>query len=218
FCIMFVSVGMVCFISQTSTVGRMYYKSRKPIHAIVLAQAVLGIIVSFVTLLASLTDIDCTFRLIFSIVGVNIGNIALQAVLLWKAYLGNNRSKIILVLGIVPIIAISIFIIANMTIGKSSTFRHSGTCITEYPLRIVVAKATIDATSNVFLSWCFILVIYRHYRILGSNTPVIYTIDWYLASFLIIKQLRSGNKIRECSEDDAATVESFNTKDEEESV
>jgi hypothetical protein len=61
FCIMFVTVGMTCFISQTATVGQMYYKSRKPIHAIVLAQAALGIIVTIVTLLASLTDIDCTF-------------------------------------------------------------------------------------------------------------------------------------------------------------
>jgi hypothetical protein len=61
FCIMFVTVGMTCFISQTTTVGQMYYKSRKPIHAIVLAQAALGIIVTLVTLLASLTDVDCTF-------------------------------------------------------------------------------------------------------------------------------------------------------------
>jgi hypothetical protein len=71
-------------------------------------------------------------------VGVNIGNIALQGVLLWKAYLGNNRSKVILILGCVPIVAISLFIIANMTIGKSSTNRQAGTCITDYRMSLTV--------------------------------------------------------------------------------
>lgn len=61
FSIMFVSVGMSCFIYQTITSGNMFYKARKPIIGIVFAQAALGIIVTFVTLLTSLVEVDCTF-------------------------------------------------------------------------------------------------------------------------------------------------------------
>jgi hypothetical protein len=61
FSIMFVSIGMSCFIWQSITAGWMFYKARKPILGIVFAQATLGIVVTFVTLLTSLVDVDCTF-------------------------------------------------------------------------------------------------------------------------------------------------------------
>jgi hypothetical protein len=69
---------------------------------------------------------------LFSVVGVNIADISLQFVLLWKAYLGNNRSKAILVIGCIPIIAIGVFIIVNMTFGKSETMLGVGVCYTKY--------------------------------------------------------------------------------------
>ena len=61
FSIMFVTVGMSCFIWQAMTAGWMFYKARKPIIGIVFAQSVLGIVVTFVTLLTSLVEVDCTF-------------------------------------------------------------------------------------------------------------------------------------------------------------
>ncbi|CAO3643008.1 unnamed protein product [Mucor hiemalis] len=254
FSIMFVSVGMSCFIWQSMTAGWMFYKARKPVIGIVFFQAVLGVVVTFVTLLTSLIEIDCTFRLLFSVLGVNIGDISLQFVLLWKAYLGNNRSKVILVVGSIPILAIAVFICVNMTFGKSKTFTGVGLCTTEYPLYIVITKAAIDCSANTFLSGCFLLVIYRHYRILGSSiqktlitegliycfgvcfsniltgilltknviggsTPILYTIDWYLASYLIIKQLRQRNipikkEENEENEEDAKTIKSLESLDE----
>lgn len=39
----------------------MFYKVQKPIHGVVFAQALLGAILTFVTLLASLVPVDCTF-------------------------------------------------------------------------------------------------------------------------------------------------------------
>jgi hypothetical protein len=68
----------------------------------------------------------------FSVVGINLADIALQFVLLWKAYLGNNRSKIILGIGSIPIICITAFIIVNMTFGKSETVKDVGYCFTKY--------------------------------------------------------------------------------------
>lgn len=151
FSIMFVSIGMSCFIWQSITAGQMFYKARKPILGLVFAQATLGIVVTFVTLLTSLTpDIDCTFvswtctektahtkhacaqRLLFSVVGVNVADITLQFVLLWKAYLGNNRSKLILTVGCIPLVAIAAFIIANMTFGRSISEQGVGLCDTDY--------------------------------------------------------------------------------------
>ncbi|KAI7898941.1 uncharacterized protein BX663DRAFT_461158 [Cokeromyces recurvatus] len=254
FSIMFVSIGMSCFIWQTLTTGWMMYKARKPIIGLVFFQAFLGVIVTFVTLLTSLTTIDCTFRLLFSVIGVNIGNMSLQFVLLWKAYLGNNRSKLILCVGCVPILSIAAFICANMTIGRSVSSMKVGYCDTKYPVEIVIAKTVIDCTSNTFLSGCFILVIYRHYRILGSgiqktliregliycfgvclsniltgilvakqvfggNSPIIYTIDWYLASYLIIKQLKykkiassDENDEEDDDDEDSITIDSLEKK------
>ncbi|KAJ8658401.1 hypothetical protein O0I10_005753 [Lichtheimia ornata] len=132
FSIMLASIGLCCFTWQSSRAGWMFYKVRKPIHAIVFAQAFLGIILNFVTLLASLTRVDCMFILIFSVVGVNVGDIALQSVLLWKAYLGNNRSKIILVLGAIPIVGLAVFICANITIARSTSMMSQGVCNTNY--------------------------------------------------------------------------------------
>lgn len=61
FSIMFVSVGMTCFIWQVMTSGEMFYKTRKPIAGIVFAQATLGVVVTFVTLLTSLVHVNCNF-------------------------------------------------------------------------------------------------------------------------------------------------------------
>lgn len=61
FSIMLASIGLCCFTWQSNRAGWMFYKVRKPIHAIVFAQAFLGIILNFVTLLASLTRVDCMF-------------------------------------------------------------------------------------------------------------------------------------------------------------
>lgn len=54
---------------------------------------------------------------------------------------------------------------------------------------IVITKAALDFTSNTFLSWCFLLVIYRHYKVLGSSVQrtlikegLIY---WQVTFFLI---------------------------------
>ncbi|KAG1145785.1 hypothetical protein G6F37_005990 [Rhizopus arrhizus] len=249
FSIMFVSVGFSCFIWQSFTTGWMAYKSRKPIVILVFFQAILGVFATFITLLIAFVNLDCTFRLYFSVICVNVADISLQFILLWKAYLGNNRSKTILFVGSLPILAIAVFILINLTVGKSNTKYRLGVCLTEYPTYIVIVKAAIDFTSNIFLSSCFVLVIYRHYRILGNsiqkmllkdgliycfgvcfsniitgilltlqvlggNTPIIYTVDWYLASYLIIRQLRHNK--RERTLDERKVNEEEEEEDEEE--
>ncbi|ORE08263.1 hypothetical protein BCV72DRAFT_203902 [Rhizopus microsporus var. microsporus] len=200
FTIMFVSVGFSCFIWQALTTGKMVYKSKKPIVLLVFLQSVLGAVVTFVTLLVCIVEVDCTFRLFFSVVGVNVGDMALQFVLLWKAFLGNERSKLVLFVGSIPIISIAVFIVINLTVGRSGSFLQEGVCLTNYPTYIVIIKAAIDFTSNVFLSACFILVIYRHYRLFGNSIQrtllkegLLYCIG-YLASYLVIKQLRHSKK------------------------
>lgn len=61
FTIMFVSVGFSCFIWQALTTGKMAYKSKKPIVLLVFLQSVLGVVVTFVTLLVCIVEVDCTF-------------------------------------------------------------------------------------------------------------------------------------------------------------
>ncbi|ORX61995.1 hypothetical protein DM01DRAFT_1070123 [Hesseltinella vesiculosa] len=169
FSLMVVSIGLGCFVWQTIQSVMMYRQGKKPIHLVVLFQAVLGILVTFVTLLTPLVEVDCEFRLYFSIIGVNIADIILQGILLWKAYLGNNHSKVILMIGSLPLLGIVAFVGLNITVGKSVTSFSHGVCTTEYPTFIVAVKAGLDFASNAFLSACFILVIYRHYRVLGSS-------------------------------------------------
>ncbi|CAO3659878.1 unnamed protein product [Umbelopsis ramanniana] len=163
----------------------------------------------------------------FSIMFVSVCDIAIQSVLLWKAYICYDRSRKLLFAGSVPIFGILIFIVLNCTVGRSSTYFTAGVCTTFYPTWIVALKAVLDFSSNLFLSLCFLRVIYRHYQILGSSlqkallkdgvvycigailsnlicgvllivkvlgglTPILYTLDWSLASYLIIKQLKGG--------------------------
>lgn len=61
FSIMFVTIGFSCFFWQVITTAWMYYKSRKPLVALVCFQALLGVIITIVTLLTSIIDVDCTF-------------------------------------------------------------------------------------------------------------------------------------------------------------
>ncbi|KAI8066609.1 hypothetical protein BC940DRAFT_274692 [Gongronella butleri] len=218
FSLMVVSIGLSCFVWQTFQAAAMYMQSRKLIHFIVLFQAFLGIIVTFVTLLTPLTPVDCTFRLYFSIIGVNMADIILQSILLWKAYLGNNQSKIILIIGSMPLIGIVVFIGLNITVGRSNTFFQQGVCSTDYPIYIVIVKAALNFSSNAFLSACFLLVIYRHYRILGGSTPVFYTIDWYIASYLIIKQLKAGRRAKMTNEPTRPVEPAFAEDDDEEDM
>jgi hypothetical protein len=61
FSIMFVTIGMCCFMWQSITTGWMFYKGRKPIVGLVFAQATLGVAVTIVTMLTSLIHVDCVF-------------------------------------------------------------------------------------------------------------------------------------------------------------
>lgn len=61
FSIIFVSVGFSCFIWQALTSGKMAYKSKKPIVLLVFLQSVLGVVVTFVTLLICIAQVDCMF-------------------------------------------------------------------------------------------------------------------------------------------------------------
>lgn len=64
--------------------------------------------------------------------GVNTADIALQSILLWKAFLGNDRSKIVLLVGALPILGVIAFIGLNITVGKSQTHFANGACSTDY--------------------------------------------------------------------------------------
>ncbi|KAH8548695.1 hypothetical protein BGW37DRAFT_505957 [Umbelopsis sp. PMI_123] len=169
FSIMFVSVCLSCFVWQIIYLAQLLRHSLKPIYIMMLAQAVGGCICAFVTLLTSLVPMSCDFRLNFSIVTVNLGDIAIQTVLLWKAYICYDRSQRLLVVGSLPLFGILIFIVLNCTVGRSSTYFIDGVCTTFYPTWIVAVKAALDFTSNLFLSLCFLRVIYRHYQVLGSS-------------------------------------------------
>ena len=61
-----------------------------------------------------------------------MGDITLQSVLLWKAFLGNNRSKIILIIGSIPLIGIAVFIIANLSFAQSTAGFSGNVCNTDY--------------------------------------------------------------------------------------
>lgn len=46
--------------------------------------------------------------------------------------MGNNRSKVILSVGCIPLVSIAAFIIVNMTFGRSFTEQGVGLCDTDY--------------------------------------------------------------------------------------
>ncbi|KAI7898993.1 uncharacterized protein BX663DRAFT_489559 [Cokeromyces recurvatus] len=244
--VVYMSVCLACTIWQIKAAIILAYKARKWLHFAVVFEALLSFSSILCSILNSLTSISCGFRFWVSIVAVNLGGCCIQTILLYKAYICYDRSKWLIILGSFINIGYIALIFIYATLGRVPTYKDIvGNCVMrnlEWP---ALAKLALDIASNVFLSFAFLMVIHRHYRVFGNSlhksllsnglifsvgviasniitailiscrvmgglSADLYSFDWVITSYLLIKQFKmnkrqesKGNKGQEsCDEDD----------------
>ncbi|KAI8098736.1 uncharacterized protein BX664DRAFT_381413 [Halteromyces radiatus] len=239
--LVYMAICLTCTAWQIMTAISLIWKSRKWLHAVVLLNVCLAFFVILCSLLNPLTSVSCEFRYWVSIICVNLGGCCIQSILLYKAYICHNRRKWLLVLGSFINTGYVALIFLYATIGKVDSHRDFiGNCVLnnlEWP---ALAKLSLDISSNLFLTFAFLSVIRRHYRMLGndihkflfSNSMMfsigvvasniltailiscravgglsadLYSFDWVITGYLLIKQFTMDTKMKKEEDDDDLT-------------
>ncbi|KAL9546019.1 hypothetical protein PS6_007889 [Mucor atramentarius] len=222
--VVYMSVCLGCTIWQLMAAAELVYKARKWLHFAVLFETILSFLVISCSILNPLTDVTCELRFWVSIISVNLGGCCIQTILLYKAYICYDRAKWLIIIGSLINTGYIALTFIYGTFGKVPTYKDlMGNCVVlEWP---ALAKLGLDIASNVFLSFAFLMVIYRHYRIFGNSlhksllssglifsvgviasnivtailiscramgglSADLYSFDWVITSYLLIKQFK----------------------------
>ncbi|KAI9301626.1 hypothetical protein BJ944DRAFT_252168 [Cunninghamella echinulata] len=236
--LVYMTICLTCAVWQIITAFNLVWKSKKWLHLVVLFNVCLAFFVILCSVLNPLILLDCEFRYWVSIVCINIGGCCIQSILLYKAYICHNRPIWLLVLGSVINMGYFILIFLYATIGKVESHRDFiGNCVLnnlEWP---ALAKLGLDISSNLFLSFAFLSVIYRHYKVFGNSihkslfsdglmfligvvtanivtailiscravgglSADLYSFDWVITGYLLIKQFKLDDKKDQYDMDD----------------
>ncbi|ORX54008.1 hypothetical protein DM01DRAFT_143124 [Hesseltinella vesiculosa] len=168
--LVYMSICLTCIAWQVLTAGSLLWNSRKWLHLAVLVNVLLPFLVVMTSLLNPLFNVSCEVRYWVAIVCVNLGGGCLQSILLYKAYICHNRSKVMLSVGSLINLGYAILIILYATLAKVDTYPDFiGNCVMVHLEWPALAKLGLDISSNVFLSFAFLSVIHRHYRMFGNS-------------------------------------------------
>ncbi|KAI7852870.1 hypothetical protein BDC45DRAFT_607098 [Circinella umbellata] len=221
--LVYMTICLTCVVWQIINASILLYRSRKLLHFAVLFEVLLAFLVILSSILNPLIDLSCDVRYWISIVSINLAGCCIQNILLYKAYICYDRAKWLLWLGSFINLGYLALIVLYSTLGRvDSTLDIFGNCILynlEWP---AFAKLGLDILSNAFLSVAFLLVIHKHYRMFGnslhkslfvgviaSNIIVgiliafrvmgglsadLYSFDWVITGYLLIKQFKFDNK------------------------
>ncbi|CAO3677511.1 unnamed protein product [Umbelopsis vinacea] len=115
--------------------------------------------------------LNCDVRYWVSIVTVNLGGICIQSVLLYKAFVCNERARWLLGIGAVAQCGYIVLIFLDATAGKVTSIQDpiTGMCQLENKLWPALAKIGVDILSNAILSFAFLRVVYRQYKVFGNS-------------------------------------------------
>ncbi|KAI9599245.1 hypothetical protein BDF19DRAFT_419538 [Syncephalis fuscata] len=103
-----------------------------------------------------------------SIICLTTSTIAVNTLLLERAYLAHCCNRWVLVMGILFIAPAPVLIYLNW-IKIHATFSHKAACYADYPHYFPYVRAALDAPPNIVFSLSFISVIYRQYRRYGGQ-------------------------------------------------
>ncbi|KAI7866909.1 uncharacterized protein EV154DRAFT_583435 [Mucor mucedo] len=224
--LVYMSICLTCTVWQVLTAGELAYKVRKWLHFAVLFETFLSFISILCSILNPLTALSCEFRFWVSIICVNLGGCCIQTILLYKAYICYDRSTWLLLFGSFINLGYIALTFIYATLGKVPTYKDLlGNCVMQNLEWPALAKLGLDIASNVFLSFAFLMVIYRHYKIFGNSlhksllssgmifsvgvilsnivtailiscrvmgglSADLYSFDWVITSYLLIKQFK----------------------------
>ncbi|SAM00406.1 hypothetical protein [Absidia glauca] len=241
--LVYMSICLTCTVWQVMTAASLLWHSRKWLHLAVLANVSMAFFVILCSLLSPLSSVSCDFRFWVSIICVNLGGCCIQSILLYKAYICNNRSKWLLVFGSVINAGYFALIFIYATLGRVESHRDFiGNCVLDNLEWPALAKLGLDVASNIFLSFAFLSVVRRHYRMFGNNMHKIlfsnsmifsigviasniitailiscravgglsadlYSFDWVITGYLLIKQFSMDKKSEEEDDEDISQVQ-----------
>ncbi|KAI9316675.1 hypothetical protein BX666DRAFT_2027503 [Dichotomocladium elegans] len=168
--LVYMSICLSCVVWQLVNSTLLVYRSRKILHFAVLAEVILAFIVILASLLNPLIGLDCVTRYWISITCVNIAGILIQSILLYKAYICNNRARWLLGLGSAINCGYLVLLVLYSVFGQVPFTRDSfGNCLMDNFEWPAIAKLSLDIFCNLFLSTAFLMVIYRYYRHFGNS-------------------------------------------------
>ncbi|KAI8054471.1 hypothetical protein BDF22DRAFT_742399 [Syncephalis plumigaleata] len=120
-----------------------------------------------------------------SISCLTISTMAVNTVLLERAYLAHCRNRWVLILGVLLIAPAPILIYLNW-IANRAIFSHTAACYADYPGYFPYVRAAVDAPPNIVFSLLFITVIYRQYCHYGGRCWARLAHDGILVMMLVI--------------------------------
>ncbi|CAO3611801.1 unnamed protein product [Cunninghamella blakesleeana] len=228
--LVYLAICLTCAVWQIITAFELVWKTRKYLHLLVLFNVVITTCVMLCSILNPLVLLSCEVRYWVAIICTNIGGCCIQSILLYKAYICHNRPTWLLILGSFINAGYIALIFLYATVGKVESHRDFiGNCVLnnlEWP---ALAKLGLDISSNLFLSFAFLSVIYRHYKVFGNSihkslfsgglmfsigviasniitailiscravgglSADLYSVDWVITGYLLIKQFKSDDK------------------------
>ncbi|KAG2173422.1 hypothetical protein INT44_008774 [Umbelopsis vinacea] len=116
--IAYLSICLSCSIWQILSSLQLVWVARKPVHAVVLFQSFISFLSILFSLLNPLAMLNCDARYWVSIVTVNLGGICIQSVLLYKAYVCNERARWLLGIGALAQCGYIVLIGLDATTGR----------------------------------------------------------------------------------------------------
>ncbi|KAI9470771.1 MAG: hypothetical protein EXX96DRAFT_585659 [Benjaminiella poitrasii] len=228
--VVYMSICLACTVWQIMAASVLVYKARKWLHYAVVFETLLSFFSILCSVLNSLSGLSCEFRFWVSIIAVNLGGCCIQTILLYKAYICYDRSKWLIILGSLINLGYIALTFVYATLGHVPSYKDMmGNCVMKNLEWPALAKLALDIASNVFLSFAFLMVIHRHYRVFGNSlhksllsnglifsvgviasnivtailvscramgglSADLYSFDWVITSYLLIKQFKMNKK------------------------
>ncbi|KAI9592319.1 hypothetical protein BDF19DRAFT_416409 [Syncephalis fuscata] len=132
-----------------------------------LAQALTGTIVNLINLINKISSWPtCRHQMYVDAVGLSIGRMSINALLLAKAYYVNGKDRRLLIIGclaMLPEPSIAYIIIAQCQYAVTAV----GSCSLLYPAWFPWVYSALDVPIHIVFSAAFIFVVVRQYRLLG---------------------------------------------------
>ncbi|RKP04955.1 hypothetical protein THASP1DRAFT_33223 [Thamnocephalis sphaerospora] len=153
------------FVCNAYMAAKLLYKRRESVFWLNMLQAAVGVIAAFCAALRGLAPwaISCSSVAYTSALDIYAGTSAIVGILFAKAYYGTNRSRPVLYLGTAAILlTFGVGLMANWALV---TFEYaSGRCAMALDYRWIVAKFSVDISSNIFLSGSFLYAMWIQSR------------------------------------------------------
>jgi hypothetical protein len=132
-------------------------------------QALIGFLSNLINIITKLSSWPiCRHQIQINAVGVCMGRMTINALLLAKAYYANEKSRKLLIFGSIAILFESTTAYALLA-RSSYVLTDFGSCTIRYPEWFPWTYALIDAPIHAVFSIAFIVVVIRYYRRFGSN-------------------------------------------------